>query len=802
MDLNNLTSEQVSEIKDQLSNVVPGTRCEIVVDESQFYIYVPEKIDENTGIQIAGRGGGGIGDCFATFDHAVDNQSNAIILAPIHGDAPNSSDPGYDWKERSFNIIDCIKDENPVIADTAVVCQGYSASFVRVMEGVSNNCDRRSYPIIPVLLEPRNIWGSTSLSDDEIAKLIETKTPVIHFDINSGISFDDVHKSAQNDLSDYAKRGLNVYTIEYAADSNNGSSHSYIQFLGADMELWRLSNGTFDLNNLPDSLNYYSHDLTMTYQIYKYDENGEKVLVTDPNKIASINEIINGTVSTQNLKSIFTPDEINDMYEKYKKDFSSYNMHMRESLDNINGMMSEFLTTDAGFLAEKIHALTSKINGTKIRNLKITADYASTTNSPKIQDVKIMEYVAKTSELLFKTLECVEFAMHAQIEIEATEDNIKDRAEDLAGGRSTTDAVLAGAIAGLGAAADALGYTGTKKQEYIDSETAKLFEKYYGEEANKEAESKGLSGKDKDKFIDDYIKGRIEEFEKNKDKYDVDVETEASETDLKGNEVKDEQEKVDEANMSSTVNKNTKYDDAKKPSEEKGNSDVKENTKLNSSNNKDRRDNSTNQSNNDSNRSNASSTVNKDKTEDGTNGSKDENKTVDSDNGNNQNNSGNTGGTGNVSNSNSNAGSNGSSSGSSSGNSGYSPSTPSAPSNPDIIDSGTLTPTNDTVEFPEYSSVVSDNDTDVYSSLDSSYKIIINHDNNSVTSVEHYFDFGNADKALTSLEKITQGYSSDVIKSIKCEGQYIKVIFKDSYFNTSSYNDFISKFEGFNKITK
>ena len=254
--------------------------------------------------------------------------------------------------------------------------------------------------------------------------------------------------------------------------------------------------------------------------------------------------------------------------------------------------------------------------------------------------------------------------------------------------------------------------------------------------------------------------------------------------------------------MSSTVNKNIKYDDAKKPSEEKGNSDVKasdakENTKLNNGNNKDRRDNSTNQSNNDSNKSNVSSTVNADKTEAGPKDSKDDNKTADTNN--NQNNSGNTGGTGNVSNSNSNTGSNTSSGGSSSGNSGYSPS---APSNPDIIDSGTLTPSNDTVEFPEYSSVVSNNNTDVYSSLDSSYKIIINHDNNSVTSVEHYFDFGNPDKALSSLGKITQGYTGDMIKNIKCEGQYVKVIFKDSYFNTFSYNDFISKFDGFNKITK
>ena len=747
-------------------------------NSNMFEIYLPAKIDENTksytyynpcGITSRGASGSYVVDNAIT--NAIDENNDAIFCM-------TSSD---DKNELGLRTIEAIYGENAFNSHTCIGwSEGGGTVYTRTLDKIRNNPDLE--PQTMVFLDLQWNGGQLDTSEENLNLMKENGTVIMAFE--SVETLPDQYKTSQH-YKEIAAAGIPLVIIEIPGDHGETPA-------------------TVFQDNLLAFLNGQTDEIPSALGFYKFDENGNFVPFDDVNEAIRImrqNLISEGKIPT------FTPEQIDDMYEKYKKEYESYNMYMRESLDNINGMMSEFLTTDAGFLAEKIQALTSKINGTKIKNLKITADYASTTNSPKIQDVKIMEYVAKTSEILFKTLECVEFAMHAQIEIESTEDNIKDRAEDLAGGRSTTDAALAGAIAGLGAAADALGYTGAKKQEYIDSETAKLFEKYYGEEANKEAESKGLSGKDKDKFIDDYIKGRIDEFEKNKDEYDVDVETEVSETDLKGNEVKDEQEKVDEANMSSTVNKNIKYDDAKKPSEEKGNSDVKasnakENTKLNNGNNKDRRDNSTNQSNNDSNKSNASSTVNADKTEVGPKDSKDENKPSDTNTNNNQNNSGNTGGTGNVSNSNSNTGSNTSSSGSSSGNSGYSPSAPSAPSNPDIIDSGTLTPSNDTVEFPEYSSVVSDTNTDVYSSLDSSYKIIINHDNNSVTSVEHYFDFGNPDKALSSLNKITQGYSSDMIKSIKCEGQYVKVIFKDSYFNTSSYHDFISKFDGFNKITK
>ena len=766
-------------------------------------IYMPDHIDENTQIVVYYKG---MDDDYSSRNCVSLNElncnNNTILIFP-------GGSYYYSGKEAA-NTLNSLSDIIPGDWDNVTVAgvsAGGGSAFALARNYSVAEDGTYKYHISTLSLgdsyhPERSMYYIPNSDDDYLAM------------INKGMKLVGVTSDGSNGNPDavrvfrhWASLGGETFYIDYAV-SHDGKCKTpyYNNYLN-----WILGKGDLT-EDFKDKLNHF-------YIFVEDPETGEW-----KKKDLSYEEAtkyFDDMVKTP----MFELSDIDQLYNKLKDDNALYNLNIKLSQERINKMLSEFLSTDAGFLADKIQALTSKINGTKIKDIKTATDYASTTNSPKMQDVKIMEYIAKTSELLAKTLECVEFAMHAQLEIEATENEVDKDAADLAPSGGVTDAALAGAIAGLDSIADALGYTGTKKQEYIDAETAKLYEKYYGADASKEAESKGLTGEEKDKFVDDYIKERIKEFEKNKDKYDVDVETEVSETDLKGNEVKAKEEKADmenmssvvnkdkndsssnKSNVSSTVNKNIKYDDAKKPSEEKGNSDVKasnakENTKLNNGNNKDRRDNSTNQSNNDSNKSNASSTVNADKTEVGPKDSKDENKPSDTNTSNNQNNSGNTGGTGNVSNSNSNTGSNTSSSGSSSENSGYSSSAPSAPSNPDIIDSGTLTPSNDTVEFPEYSSVVSDNNTDVYSSLDSSYKIIINHDNNSVTSVEHYFDFGNPDKALSSLNKITQGYSSDMIKSIKCEGQYVKVIFKDSYFNTSSYNDFISKFDGFNKITK
>ena len=771
-------------------------------------IYMPDHIDENTQIVVYYMGDQENYTVNSVSFNELNCNNNTILIFP--------GGPYHRSGKEAANTLNSLSDIIPGDWDNVTVAgvsAGGGSAFSLARNYSVAEDGTYKYHISTLSLgdsyhPERDTYGIPNSDDDYLAMINKDMKLV-------GVTSDGSHGNpdAVRVFRHWASLGGETFYIEFAADHNPKCAKPYENnYLN-----WILGKG---------ELTEEFKDMFHHFYIFVEDpETGEWKKKDISYEEAT--KYFDDMVKTP----MFELSYIDQLYNKLKDDNASYNLNIKLYQERINKMLSEFLSTDAGFLADKIQALTSKINGTKIKDIEVTTDYASTTNSPKMQDVKIMEYIAKTSELLAKTLECVEFAMHAQLEIEATENEVDKDAANLAPSGGATDAALAGAIAGLDSIADALGYTGTKKQEYIDAETAKLYEKYYGADANKEAESKGLTGEEKDKFVDDYIKERIKEFEKNKDKYDVDVETEVSETDLKGNEVKAKEEKADmenmssvvnkdkndnssnKSNVSSTVNKNIKFDDAKKPgTDNKSNSDTKpsdskEETKLNSHNNKDRGENSnssTNQNNN-SNKSNASSTVSTDRTDNGT--SNDSNKTAatNTNSGNNQNNSWNSNGTGNVSNSNNNAGSNGSGSRSSYGNGGYSPSTPSTPSTPsnnDVISSGTLTSSNDAVEFPEYSSVVSDSNTDVYSSLDSSYKIIINHDNNSVTSVEHYFDFGNPDKALSSLNKITQGYTGDMIKSIKCEGQYVKVIFKDSYFNTSSYNDFISKFDGFNKITK
>ena len=61
MDLSNLSQEDIDSIKNQLSQIEPGTEGTVRVGygDSEFRVYMPEEINYDTGIQIAGRGGGG-----------------------------------------------------------------------------------------------------------------------------------------------------------------------------------------------------------------------------------------------------------------------------------------------------------------------------------------------------------------------------------------------------------------------------------------------------------------------------------------------------------------------------------------------------------------------------------------------------------------------------------------------------------------------------------------------------------------------------------------------------------------------
>ncbi len=480
--------------------------------EVNAQIYMPDHIDENTQIVVYYKGMDqdySSKNCVSANDLYSD--SNTILIFP--------GGSYYSSGEQAANTLNSLSEIIPGDWDNVTVAGvsaggGSAFSLARnysVAEDGTYNYHISTLSLGDSYHPERDMYCIPNSDEDYLAM------------IDKGITLVGVTSDGDNGNPDavrvfrrWASLGGNSFYIDYAV-SHDGKCITpyYNNYLN-----WILGKGDLT-DEFIEQLNHF----------YVFEE--------DPETGEWVKKEISYEEATKHLESmarnpIFELSEVEDLYSRLKDDNALYNSNIKRSIGNINSMLTEFLATDAGFLGNHINAIISKVNNTKIRELTSSTSYSSTTNSPLMQDVKIMEYTAKTSELLSKVLNCVEYAMHAQLEIEATENDIKDDAADLDVSGSTTDAVLAGSIAGLDAAADALGYTGTKKQEYIESETAKLYEKYFSEEAQKEAENKGLSGEEKDKFVDEYINDRIKEFENNKDNYNVDVETNVSETNLNG----------------------------------------------------------------------------------------------------------------------------------------------------------------------------------------------------------------------------------------------------------------------------
>lgn len=528
MNLSNLSQEDIDSIKNQISQIEPGTEGTVRVGygDSEFRVYMPKEVNYDTGIQIAGRGGGGIDDCNEVFNHVVGDQSNTIILSPIH--LSNTDD----WMTKGLDVIDCIKDSNPCIADTAVVYQGYSASFGNTMHSVAANCIERGYNFIPVLTEPRDIYNNVKLTQEEINNLVETKTPLVYFDTSPDVFDGDVFKRAQGDISEFAKQGLTVYYVEYIAEKDNGDSHGFVRSLNADSELWGLSNGTFDILGLPTKITHDGKEYKMSYKLYKFDENGERVLITDPNEqIMAFCDIMFGD------NVIFNTADVTRMSNHYIRQSIFIGKSIKLTISSINGIMEEFLSTDAGFLADKINSIVSAVNNTKIRDLVIANQYASTTSSPKIQDIKMLEYKVNTLKILDNVLSFTKQAMDAQLKLQETDRDLNNEAANLGGTEVSDFSALTGALASLPFAIDP-SLSDDERAKELERLTDLTYENLYGEEARNAANEKGLSGSEADKFVDDYLDAVRDNYERIMSNTDVNATVDSTivtETSANGN---------------------------------------------------------------------------------------------------------------------------------------------------------------------------------------------------------------------------------------------------------------------------
>ena len=187
--------------------------------------------------------------------------------------------------------------------------------------------------------------------------------------------------------------------------------------------------------------------------------------------------------------------------------------NIKLTISSINGIMEEFLSTDAGFLANKINSIVSVINNTKIRDLVIANQYASTTSSPKIQDIKMLEYKVNTLKILDNVLSFTKQAMDAQLKLQETERDLNNEAANLGGTEVSDFSVLTGALAGLPFTIDP-SLSDAERAKELERLTDLTYENLYGEEARNAANEKGLTGTEADKFVDDYLDAVRDNYER------------------------------------------------------------------------------------------------------------------------------------------------------------------------------------------------------------------------------------------------------------------------------------------------
>lgn len=125
-------------------------------------------------------------------------------------------------------------------------------------------------------------------------------------------------------------------------------------------------------------------------------------------------------------------------------------------------------------------------------------------------------------------------------------------------------------------------------------------------------------------------------------------------------------------------------------------------------------------------------------------------------------------------------------------------------SNPSPV---TNIPVSDTVnadnqEFPPYEEIYSDNNKIVYNYNDG-YKIIIRHDGEKITSIEHYYDLSTAKNAQIKFDELNNKYSSmEGFKEAIQNDRYIKIFFKDEIFKDLTLSNIKSKYSNLEEVRR
>ena len=114
---------------------------------------------------------------------------------------------------------------------------------------------------------------------------------------------------------------------------------------------------------------------------------------------------------------------------------------------------------------------------------------------------------------------------------------------------------------------------------------------------------------------------------------------------------------------------------------------------------------------------------------------------------------------------------------------------------------GNTTDNNENSDFLPYDSIIPTDNRLVYE-IGQGFKVIFDKDeNNNITNMEYYYDFGSEQDAISMVDGIKEKYSQlNGFETIVQSGQYIKVIFSKEFCNSLTSEDVMSQYGNVEKV--
>ena len=391
---------------------------------SEYDMFIPEHIDENTEVFVYEYGsGGGLSEL-----REYAKSHNQIVIAPHwSGTEYEMNNPKANFAGDVMTVVESIKQQYDITNDN-LTSSGFSAGGYYGLAVASANVEAHQNSIEPQIVwmvddfsrsysgNPEEVYNELNLDNlkDNNAVIFMLEQP------NKYKNWNSANKTATY----FAEQGLNVIRVEC---KYNDSAHLRIKQRFFDSGFAEFSQGT---STLPDS----------EYFIYRaYNRDTHEWEEIDVNDINTLDKLYN-------YFGADTISVIDRVYQGNLKYIQEVLARTAINLDNID------ISSDLGIVLSNVNNIYSQIKATTIVNNKVSlTEVTSTTKIPSRIDELVSSYCGSVSTALcdlVKTLKLVEDSGYTLDEGEKEIAREAETVNDNVAVSLGTEAVAAGTLVG------------------------------------------------------------------------------------------------------------------------------------------------------------------------------------------------------------------------------------------------------------------------------------------------------------------------------------------------------------------